>query len=224
MPSLILVIMMLFAAMPAVAHVSADKKLVSQSTQVLRAANRLLDLSNLSYVYGGNTLGEAAECEACSRCLEEQTPAPKQRLVACPACKQCSLDCSHFTHLVFKMAGIPHPYLPTDLMIRLSRQALLERYQLLDLGKAVGMLQAGDLLVYVGHVVMIERVHAPDRVDIIHATGGRDLKIPGQGVQRERFITASLYRGPLQRILRHVSLAPGAKRLRPVVKRDLPRE
>lgn len=192
----------------------------SSEAKVVRAANRLLDLSNLSYVYGGNTLGQAGECEACSKCLETRRPAPKDRLSACPACKSCSLDCSHFTHLVFKMAGFEHPYLPTALMISLSRQTLLDRYKLVDLGKATNLIQTGDLLVYPGHVVMVEAVHGPDRVDVIHATSGRDLKIPGQGIQRERFATASSFRGPLQRILRHSSLTPGAGRLRPVAKRD----
>ena len=65
----------------------------------------------------------------------------------------------------------------------------------------------GDLLVYKGHVVMLERRHGQGKGDIIHATGGRDIREPGQGIQRERWADLGRFRGPLLRILRHNALA-----------------
>ncbi|MND02254.1 hypothetical protein D3C83_215650 [compost metagenome] len=66
----------------------------------------------------------------------------------------------------------------------------------------------------------------------MHATGGKDIRRPGEGIQRERFINLATFRGPLRRILRHAGLAPVAKkeaapskavpkpRLRPVARQD----
>jgi hypothetical protein len=62
------------------------------------------------------------------------------------------------------------------------------------------------MLVYRGHVVIVEAVHDRDSADIIHATGGKDIKEPGQGIQRERFVRMSSFRGELQKVIRHVRL------------------
>jgi hypothetical protein len=79
------------------------------------------------------------------------------------------------------------------------------------------------MLVYDGHVVILERIHPAlkkgdgIRGDVIHATGGRDIKLPGQGIQRERFVEIAHLRGSLRRILRHealASMAPFAPQMR----------
>jgi hypothetical protein len=62
------------------------------------------------------------------------------------------------------------------------------------------------MLVYHGHVVIVEAVHDRDSADIIHATGGKDIKEPGQGIQRERFVRMSSFRGELLKVIRHVRL------------------
>jgi hypothetical protein len=100
----------------------------------------------------------------------------------------------------------------------------------MDLEKVV----AGDMLVYRGHVVVVETVHEPGVADIIHATGGKDIKLAGQGIQRERYARVSNFRGELLRVIRHKKLdglingrsgqtppplSQSQSRLRPVEKR-----
>lgn len=202
---------------------------------VLAVASRLLDEAEISYVYGGYQVGDGEACKSCNLCLTENKPVPAKRLKTCPACSSCSLDCSHFTELVYREAGLPYPYLDTALMLGLSSEKLRGSYGLLDLGRELGRAAPGDLLVYDGHVVLLEKRHqlvqgqATYRGDIVHATGGKDIKTPGEGIQRERFIDLANFRGPLRRILRVAALAPTApslpkksaeprRKLRPVAK------
>lgn len=190
-------------------------------TALLAAASKLLDEAQISYVYGGYQVGDSNDCKLCNDCLTTKSPTPKARLKLCPSCARCSLDCSHFAELVHREAGVPYPYLDTSLMLSLSASALKSRYGLVDLGPALAKVEAGDLLVYDGHVVVLERAHAyvPDlpryRGDVVHATGGKDIKRPGEGIQRERFVDLETFRGPLRRILRHAALAGVAPMPRP---------
>jgi hypothetical protein len=180
--------------------------------RVLGVASRLLDEAKISYVYGGYQVGDSADCAACNTCLDEAKPKPSLRLKACPVCSRCSLDCSHFTAMVYKEAGAPYPYLATPTMLSSSAETLRRQYGLLDLDTDLGRAGPGDLLVYDGHVVLLERMRAPVaglprwRGDLVHATGGKDVKGGGQGVQRERFVDLSTFRGPLRRILRPAAL------------------
>jgi len=192
----------------------------SLQAAVLSEASRLLDEAEVSYVYGGSTLGDEATCDACNTCLASRHPRPDQRLKRCPECARCSLDCSHFTALVFKRAGAPYPYLETAAMLSLSGTALRRRYHLIDLGRDLDRAAPGDLLVYDGHVVLLERLDPPvpgrplHRGDVVAATGGHDIRRPGEGIQRERFVDLATFRGPLRRILRHELLdgVPPSKR------------
>lgn len=188
---------------------------LSANTQekVLATAGQLLELAQISYVYGGSRLGDGEKCNTCNVCLETNNPDPKKRLVACPVCADCSLDCSHFIELVYRLAGAPYPYLDTKLMIALTGDRLRRNYNLEDLESRIDLAQPGDLFVYEGHVVILERLHGKSkgefRGDIVHATGGKDIRLPGQGIQRERFVELRYFRGSLRRILRHVKLMPG---------------
>ncbi len=208
----------------------------SSKEALIEVAGDLLDEGAVSYVFGGSEKGDPQTCRDCNDCLGEKKPSPKERLVKCPVCQKCSLDCSHFTALVFRLAGLPYPYLDTKLMLDLSASALLKRYHLVDLGDNPSRAEAGDLLVYDGHVVMLERRHRDLGLtgccqgDIVHATGGKDLKGPGAGIQRERFINISNFRGMLRRILRHQAFvgdeprAPSIGKFRPVLKREFPED
>jgi hypothetical protein len=178
--------------------------------EIMDTAESLLELAQISYVYGGSQLGDSDVCAQCNTCLEEKSPEPKKRLSSCPVCSGCSLDCSHFIELVYRLAGAPYPYIDTKLMINLSSDRLRRNYKLEDLGTEVALSQPGDMFVYEGHVVMLEKLHGLSkgvyRGDIIHATGGKDIRLPGQGIQRERYVELKQYRGQLRRILRHVAL------------------
>ena len=175
-------------------------------TKLRNAAAQILESAQISYVYGGSSIGSAKECKLCNDCLDRLKPSPKERFEKCKDCYSCSLDCSHFVQRVFSDAGIHFPYLTTDTMRQTPPNILLKRYGLIDLGRDVRRSIAGDLLVYKGHVVLLEKVHKPGIGDIVHATGGRDIKGPGEGIQRERHVKLASFRGPLMRILRHQSL------------------
>jgi cell wall-associated NlpC family hydrolase len=178
----------------------------SLRTKVVAEAQRIFATKEVSYVYGGHKLGDDKQCVKCNQCLEAKSPKPNQRLKKCPVCAKCSLDCSHFTQLVYEKAGLSMPYLPTDAMLNLSKRKLLKLYHLVDLGSDIKKAKAGDLLVYRGHVVLLEKLFSNGRGDIIHATGGRDIRLPGQGIQRKRQALVTQFHGPLLRILRHRDL------------------
>lgn len=182
------------------------QKLPGVQGDLVRSARKLLDEASVSYVYGGGRLGTAADCQACNQCLEAERPASDRRLRECPECSRCSLDCSHFTQLVFARAGVHHPYLTSVDMAALPPDRLSRSFGFVALPADPAAAVPGDLLVYKGHVVMLERSHAGGKGDVIHATGGRDIKEPGQGIQRERWADLARFRGPLLRILRHRNL------------------
>ena len=174
--------------------------------KVLDEADRILNLANVSYVYGGRKLGAAAACDQCTSCLGEKKPSKENRLLSCPVCRECSLDCSNFVRLVFNRAGMKTPYLTTLQMREIGRKRLLKQYGWVDLGSKASRALPGDLLVYPGHVVIVERLLKPGVGDVVHATSGSEVRGPGHGIQRQTLIHFDRYKGPLQKVLRHKDL------------------
>ncbi len=155
----------------------------------------------ITYVYGGKQVYSAAACRACVQCLAGN--ADKSKIARCAACAKCSLDCSNFIHHVFNHAGLAMPYLTTKQMLQLSPQSLQKTWQLVTMPQQLRLIRPLDLLVYKGHVVMVEAVNAKGRGTIVHVTAGRELRGPGVALQRERQVEFAHFRGPLHRILRH---------------------
>ena len=191
---------------PETVRIRVGQKLVGKQRDLVHSARKLLEEATVSYVYGGAKLGTATDCATCNECLEGEHPAANRRLLVCPECSRCSLDCSHFTQIVFERAGMSHPYLTSKDMVALSPERLARDFGFLTLVGGANVAQPGDLLVYKGHVAMVERLRNNGMADVIHATGGRDIREPGQGIQRERWADLGHFRGPLLRILRHKSL------------------
>src|SRR6478735_1467882 len=102
--------------------------------EVLNQARGILENWSISYVMGGNKLGDIKNCEACNQCLAVKKPSKDFRLSACPTCGSCSLDCSHFVYEVFKLSGLKATYLTTSIMNDLGADALLKNYALVDVG------------------------------------------------------------------------------------------
>jgi cell wall-associated NlpC family hydrolase len=208
MPYLFSMKMLIFVCLAFVLPVLSQGA-VPHAKKILDVADQLLEESQASYVYGGSRVGSEKECEACAECLNHKSPSPRDRLTKCPICHRCGIDCSHFIHLVFNRAGFPFPYLDTRLMLTLRDNHLVNRYSLMPVSIDPFGAQPGDLLVYEGHVVLLEKLHRPVlglppiRGDIIHATGGKVIRTPGEGIQRERFVELTHLRGPLRRILRY---------------------
>ena len=141
-------------------------------------------------------------------CLDRLKPGPKRRLAACSECKNCSLDCSHYTSLAYRLGGLKAPYMTTKTMAALDPLTLAEKYLFSEVRGGPRAALPGDLLVYRNHVVMVEKLAEQSGYgDILHATGGKDLKGPGMGIQRERMVLFESFRGPLLRVLRHQELA-----------------
>lgn len=171
--------------------------------RVLQEADRLLEHGNISYVYGGRMVGHEGHCDSCTQCLDTKKPGPKERLSMCPICQFCSLDCSHFIALVYQRAGLKAPYLTTKQMLRKSTLELKKDYHWVDLGRDARRVLPGDILVYPGHVVMVESLSRQGVGQIIHSTSGKELKGAGQGIQRQSQVSFSEFKGSLLRILRH---------------------
>lgn len=184
--------------------------------RVLRVAASMLDKGNISYTYGGSKVGNSVDCDACMKCLARKIPKPRTRTQQCPVCVKCSLDCSHFISTVFELSGLPSRYLTTHMMLNLPVKTLKKSYHLAEISKSIHHLRPGDLLVYKGHAVLLEKIRHNGMADVIHATGGRDLKGPGLGIQRERMVDIGTFRGPLLRVLRHRSLQLQGRRFRRV--------
>lgn len=174
----------------------------SPAEQVLQAAREYLERGEISYAFGGTDFDQEKNCEACDQCLLTWSPKPREVLEQCAMCQGCSLDCSHFIRASFEKAGYRFPYLTTRSM-RMATLEELEAYGLRDVGLERSRLEPGDLLVYPGHVVMLEAMQDAFRGDIIHATAGRALKGPGLGIQRERWVPIEYFHGPLVRVLRY---------------------
>ena len=165
----------------------------------------------ITYVYGGKQVKSVAACTACVQCLATAgkrqasltSAAEKAQIKNCAACAQCSLDCSNFIHQVFNQVGLAMPYLTTKQMLQLSPRSLQKTWHLVTMPQQLRLIRPLDLLVYKGHVVMVETVDSKGRGTIVHVTAGRELRGPGVALQRERQVEFAHFRGPLLRILRH---------------------
>lgn len=169
--------------------------------RIAAVVSKFMQNYEITYVYGGSAVSDSTTCTACVRCLAEKK--------SCPVCRDCSLDCSHFISHVFNQAAMPLPYLTTKQMLQFSPLKLKKSYNLLIILNKLKFIRPFDLLVYKGHVVMVEAITAAGRGTVIHVTAGRDLRGAGAGLQRERQVELANFRGPLLRVLRHELLVGG---------------
>lgn len=178
----------------------------SYREKVLNEADKLLNTVNISYAWGGHSINPKL-CAECSACLNKAGTAPKKQLEICPVCNQCSLDCSHFIETAFDRAGLATPYLTTRQMNRLEAKTLRKSYGWIDLGRKVNRILPADILVYDGHVVLVEKVSSPGVGQVIHSTSGDVIKRAGEGIQRQTLVPFANFKGPLLKILRHRKIA-----------------
>lgn len=170
---------------------------------IISTAEYLMDEWEISYVYGGNKLENPALCKKCSLCLaKKKSMVSRKSRHFCPICSACSLDCTHFIQLVYRNAGLNMRYIDTRTMLKSSEKSLLKKFLLVTIADLQDSIP-GDILVYTGHAVILERIEDGGYGDIIHVTAGKDIKQPGQGVQKERKVYLSRFRGHLKKILRH---------------------
>lgn len=169
--------------------------------RVVATVAQMMRTYAITYVYGGKQVHSATACTACVRCLAGDME--KSKIARCATCAECSLDCSHFIHQVFNHAGLTMPYLTTKQMLQLSPPSLQKTWHLVTMPQQERLIRPLDLLVYQGHVVMVEAVTSKGRGTVVHVTAGRELRGPGVALQRERQVEFAHFRGPLRRVLRH---------------------
>lgn len=174
-------------------------------SQILQEADKILNFTPTPYAKGGKSL-ETGKCEQCSQCLLEKKNT-NNKLSCKKVCKSCGVDCSNFTRIVYNRAGLDYPYLSSSDMIHTSKRKLYLKFGLVDLGKRLDLARPGDILVYKGHVALLERIFPNNKGDIIHASNTRTFKRTGNGIHRRENVNLAKLRGPLIKILRHYKLA-----------------
>lgn len=209
MRRLLIMIMLHFTLLSNYSYVYAQNQdfevYLELERQILIEAETLLKDSPTPYKKGGKTL-KAKKCEDCSECLLQKKPSKAKQLCG-KICQSCGVDCSNFTKFVYNQVGLDYPYLSSAEMIHISKRNLYIKYGLVDLGKNLDEARPGDLLVYKGHVAILERMLERKRGDIIHAASTRTYRKTGNGIHRRKNANLANLRGPLVKILRHYKLA-----------------
>ena len=166
------------------------------------AAEKLRDVP---YIWGGSKVGSLEQCQACRECVAKKKVPLARRLQKCRPCQQCGLDCSHFVSRLFEIVGLDFPYASTRELRRASASALKRYHQLISIPVDLKAVQAGDLILYAKHVVLVLKGYGDGRADFIHASrfrkGDRN-KLGGLELERGKFLHRM--RGPVKRILRHI--------------------
>lgn len=188
-----------------------NQTLTATRNKVEFFAKALMNEFDITYTWGGHAVFDRSSCLSCTQCLKGNNYLGKvrpQALNICESCKKCTLDCSHFTWLVYHLAQLPLPYLHTPLMVSLSKEKLYRNYKLLVVDGFKNA-QKGDLLVYKRHVGILLEKRGLRKGDMIHATSGRSVRGPGQGIQLIYNTDLMHFKGGLKRVLRHKGLDLG---------------
>lgn len=171
---------------------------------IVSVMERYRDLSYVPYIWGGNSIGSESSCKECRACVSSKPRLKvERRSRACPSCRSCGIDCSHFANRVLRDAGLNYPYLDTKGMTRDSAPELRKKFNLVDMGHDPSVALPGDLLLYPKHVVLLlEPKEGGLTGDVLHVS--RAVKRKGMGgIEVVRDQDLSRFRGKLLRILRH---------------------
>ncbi len=175
--------------------------------------DRILDLASyygertdVPYVWGGDAIGDPETCEACRTCVEgKKRTGIKGRLKACPPCRKCGIDCSHFASHFFREAGLDLPFASTATLRRMSRAELSDRLGLIDVGRNLADARPGDLLLHNRHVTILLKLNSPTHGDILHSSrSNKKGKMGGIEIARDKNLLR--FRGRLIKILRREEL------------------
>ena len=182
----------------------ADSAVQSPGTRLYRLlalARAYAQHKDVPYVWGGSKVGDPQSCLACRSCLQSKKRRARleTRHRSCKACQQCGIDCSHFVNQLFLAAGLDYQYASTNDFMRRGRAEFVQ------IGHDPALAQAGDLLFYRNHVVLLVTKREGRRGDFVHVSrsaggdrlGGIDLVVDQD---------LSNFRGRLLRIMRHMAL------------------
>jgi hypothetical protein len=178
--------------------------------RLMEAAERLAKETSVPYVYGGNRIGNAKQCQACSDCARRrQRPADAtlSRYNKCAACRRCGIDCSNFVNALFAEAGLKFRFADTRTLNSTGHDFLREQFGFINIGNNLDEARTGDLIVEKGHVMMVISVDAKSRtIDYIHSSRGSRGRKPIGGIELRRGKPLDEVQKRTLRILRHREL------------------
>lgn len=181
--------------------------------QILALAAKYGERTDVPYVWGGNAIGDAEQCQACRECIDTKRSKGKQgrlknRLKTCPACKSCGIDCSHFAQRFFGEAGLTFPYKSTSQLRKMTAKDLREKLGLVDLGNDLRLARPGDILLHTQHMTILLKLHSATHGDVLHASRSyKKGRIGGIEIARDKNLLR--FRGRLLKVLRRVELMDG---------------
>lgn len=181
----------------------SDPVTQNTSNPIVEAALSYVPFLEVPYVWGGNSLGNADDCEACSQCIvKNKKRGIKKRHLNCSACRKCGFDCSHFVQTVFKSADFRFPFMSTRSMLSVTAKNPGLIPGLRFVGTDLNDAQPGDLLVHKKHVVILIRMKSESVGDIVHMSRTvRKGRIGGIELRRDTDLKK--FFGGVKKILRH---------------------
>jgi len=174
--------------------------------QLLNTALMHIAYESVPYVWGGNKIGSAEDCDKCSQCIiKYKKRGPSKRHLNCSACQRCGMDCSHFVHKVFKDVGMGFPYASTRTFLRVSSKRPDAIPGLRFISNDLKDAMPGDLLVQKKHVVILINKKSDTTGDIVHMSRTvRSGRIGGIALKRDANLTR--FFGGVKKIFRHEKL------------------
>ena len=109
------------------------------------------------------------------------------------------MDCSHFVNQLFRAAGLDYRYASTHEFLRRGRA------EFVSIGTDAAQAQAGDLLFYRNHLVLVVTKREGRRGDFVHVSRSAGTDRLG-AIDLVMDQDLSNYRGRLLRIMRHIAL------------------
>lgn len=165
--------------------------------------------SYVPYVFGGNTIGSAKTCRACSECIKtHRLPANSTlaRLDQCPACRSCGVDCSNFVNLVFDEADMGYQFADTRTLRGVKDISLESQFGFVNVGSDLSVARPGDVLLQSNHVMLLLAVDTVNHtIDYIHSSRG-SRRTPVGGIERVRSADMFKIGRHVEKILRHREL------------------
>lgn len=174
--------------------------------RLMAAAQRLASKTNVPYVFGGNQIGSANQCQACSECVRKNhlsANSTNLRHNKCSACRHCGIDCSNFVNRLFAEAGLRYRFADTRTLSGMQDGFLQEQYGFINMGADLLTARPGDLILEKGHIIMVVDIDTTlGTIDYIHASRG-SKRTPTGGIELRRGSSITKIQRDVVRILRH---------------------
>lgn len=177
--------------------------------RLMSVVGRMQTKSYVPYVFGGNAIGSAKTCQACTECIKTNHLAANStpgRLTQCAACRSCGVDCSNFVNLVFEEADMGYRFADTRTLRGVKDNSLESQFGFVNVGNDLSAARPGDVLLQSNHVMLLLSVDAANHtIDFIHSSRG-SRRTPAGGIERVRAADMFKVGRHVEKILRHREL------------------